>query len=368
MRVGLCLPHLKTGGIEKGFVSLLAPLRDRGIDAFLFLQYPQGDLLSTLPKGTPVIGLGEVGVLRTAWNLAERLRETPVDLLCAATNAMNIAALLAARRMGASAPPVVVGEHIPIRAFLAMRRFSPLRIAMMRALYPRAAGLVTPSQPLIDEHVALLGAACPPGRVLPNPVVAEVAPLRNVAPMARAIVSLGRLSPEKGFDLALRAFAHHSQQDPKARLTIYGTGPERDTLLGLAASLNLTDKVSLPGHTAKVADVLATADLYLCTSHIEGFGNAIVEAQAAGVPVLSVDCPVGPRILLQGGQAGRLVTGRDPRVVGHALTAFAGDRAARQQAVARGREGAMGYTQSASADTHADFFREVARRENPSRG
>lgn len=360
LTVGFCLAHLRTGGVERNVVRLLSPLRERGIQARLFLQHVDGELLADLPDGTTVVDLGGRGMLGTSRRLARVLRRDPVDVLYTATNALNIAALLAARQM--SKPPrVVVGEHIPLGHFLATRKRPWLRRGLMRWLYPGAAGFAAPTLPLIDEHRSLLGGRCPPCQVLPNPVVDHGTSPRLQPAEARRIVSVGRLSPDKDFALALRAFAVLLRTRPDAHLTLWGQGEERDALMGLARELGISRNLSMPGVTRDVPGALARADLFLCTSQVEGFGNAIVEAQAAGVPVLSVDCPVGPRLLLRDGQAGRLVETRDPEALGAQLADFLQDQQARQSAADAGHAVAAQYTIDGSADAHAAYFRTLSR-------
>ncbi len=356
LTVGFCLAHLDTGGVERNTVRLLAPLRARGIRTVLFLQHLRGDLLRALPEGQAVVDLGGRGMLGTSRALAKAWRRHPVDVLYTATNALNIAALLAARQ-SLRAPRIVVGEHIPLGPFLDSRKRPGQRRALMRALYGRAAAVVAPTQPILDEHRALLGRRCPPCHVLPNPAIDALAAPRPQPAQARRFVSLGRLSPDKDFALALRAFGVHLRSDPAAHLTLWGQGEERDALMALARELQITRNLSMPGVTRDVPRALAQADLFLCSSQVEGFGNAIVEAQAAGVPVLSVDCPFGPRLLLQGGQAGRLIDSRDPETLGRALSDFAADPDARTQAAEKARDAAATYTVEASAEAHAALFR-----------
>jgi len=301
------------------------------------------------------------GLRQAAWRLSKLLKDDPVDLVFTATNALNIAALLAARRLGHHAPPILISEHIPLLPFLATRKRPWIRKALMFWLYPRAALIAAPSQPILDEHSALLGRRCPPVAILANPVVDRVViPPPSLRPRADRMVSLGRLSPEKDFALMLRVFADHHARRPEARLVIHGEGPERSALEGLRDSLGLGEVVSLPGRTDDPSAALTDADLFLCTSRVEGFGNAIVEAQAGGVPVLSVDCPHGPGILLDRGAAGCLVPSRDPKVLGRALSDFAQDLTARECAQTAARKIAASYTIEASAKAHAEMFHRLA--------
>ncbi|WP_298497823.1 glycosyltransferase [uncultured Maritimibacter sp.] len=339
--VAIFLPHLRTGGIERNMIRLAPRLEAQGHVVTFLLQRADGDLLEQAGR---VVDLGASGLGRTVGALRTQLRKAPVDVVLSATNATNIAALLACRGLGAETPKIVVGEHIPLKAFIETRRHPWLRRWIMRRLYHRAAALVAPSQPILDEHQALLGAACPRTFCLPNPVVDRVSamPLR---PEARRIVTLGRLSPEKDFALAIEVMRRLPED---FTLAIHGEGVERDALAKQIMAAGIAGRVTLAGRTDDPLEALAMTDLFLCTSRVEGFGNAIVEALSLGLPVVSVDCPHGPAILLGRG-AGRLVDSRDPEAIAAQIRAFADDPGARAAAQAKGLEVARGYTLDASA-------------------
>nr|WP_255553742.1 glycosyltransferase [Maritimibacter sp. DP1N21-5] len=346
---------MRTGGIERSMIRLSPLLEEQGFRVRFLLQRAEGDLLE---RAGSVADLGAGGMLAAARALERELRARPVDILLSATNATNIAALIAARRLRRSAvptaPAVIIGEHIPVRAFLATRKRPWLRPAIMRALYGGADALVAPSRPILDEHAAMLGRACPPLKELPNPVVTEVSS-RPLAPQARRIVSLGRLSAEKDFALALRVMA---ELPDDFTLTLFGEGDEREALARDIASLEISERVTLAGRTENPAEAMRDADLFLCTSKVEGFGNAIVEAQSVGLPVVSVDCPFGPAILLADG-AGCLVPNRDAAAIAWALSRFSEDREAREAAQGVGLARAGKYTVAASAAAYAALFSEV---------
>ena len=96
------------------------------------------------------------------------------------------------------------------------------------------------------------------------------------------------------------------QQRP-ARLLILGEGDERQRLEGLAAELGIGQDVSLPGYEENPYRYMSRATLFVLSSAWEGFGNVLVEALAAGAPVLATDCRNGPREILEAVRRGRLV-------------------------------------------------------------
>ncbi len=112
----------------------------------------------------------------------------------------------------------------------------------------------------------------------------------------KIILAAGRLVKEKGFDVALRAFA--LLDDPQAKLVIVGEGERRAELEALAVDLGIADRVRLPGYVPDIRPWLEIARTFLLTSFYEGYAAVIVEALGAGRPVVSTDCTPAARELL----------------------------------------------------------------------
>jgi glycosyltransferase involved in cell wall biosynthesis len=119
------------------------------------------------------------------------------------------------------------------------------------------------------------------------PALEDHEPRRTLA-SGDLIVAAGRLVKEKGFDVALRAFA--LLEDTKVRLAIVGDGPDRRHLQDLAASLGVADRVAFPGYVPDIRPWLETARAFLLTSFYEGYAAVIVEALDAGRPVVATAC------------------------------------------------------------------------------
>lgn len=120
-------------------------------------------------------------------------------------------------------------------------------------------------------------------------------------------VAVGRLEPQKGFDILIRAFTLVAKQHPTALLRIYGGGSQQYELGALIDSLGLAQRVSLCGETKDISKAYLQSDYFVLSSRYEGFGLVIVEAQAHGLPVISFDCPRGPSEIIRDRQNGLLV-------------------------------------------------------------
>jgi len=134
-----------------------------------------------------------------------------------------------------------------------------------------------------------------------------------------AIVAVGRLSAQKGFDVLISAFARALQEYPYAKLTIWGEGPDREKLQNQAIQLNIADSVTFPGHTENILAEVNTADLFVSSSRYEGFSNAILEAMALGKPVVATDSEGATREMIIDNKTGVLAKPRDELSLADAL-------------------------------------------------
>lgn len=139
----------------------------------------------------------------------------------------------------------------------------------------------------------------------------------GLAARPAAIVAMGRLSREKGFDVLIEAFARVTNRD--ATLTIAGEGPERAALEAQIGSLGLAGRVHLPAFM-EPAQLCVRARLCVIPSRTEPFGTVAVEALAAGLPIVATRC-AGPREILDGGAFGTLVPVGDAGAMALAIDA-----------------------------------------------
>jgi glycosyltransferase involved in cell wall biosynthesis len=169
-------------------------------------------------------------------------------------------------------------------------------------------------------------------RVIPNPLDEQFIKRsssdgENKRP---SVVAMGRLVPQKGFDLLLRAFAQCVDRHPEWSLRIFGEGTERQRLLALAAELGIAGKLDLQPVTKEPERVLRESNLFVLSSRYEGFPMALLEAMACGLPVISFDCHSGPREMISHGVNGILVPPGDARALADAMNRLMGNELERR--------------------------------------
>jgi len=167
------------------------------------------------------------------------------------------------------------------------------------------------------------------------------------------ILGVGRLTPQKDFGTLIRAFALVRSEVP-ARLVILGEGDERKNLEALVADLGLQDSVELLGYVPNPYPYMAAATVFVLSSIFEGFGNVIVEALAAGTPVVSTDCEGGPKDILDYGKYGRLVPVGNPSQLAEAIIGVIKNRTQSDLSVLKGR--AQMFTSNHVARQYMDLF------------
>ena len=132
------------------------------------------------------------------------------------------------------------------------------------------------------------------------------------------VISAGRMTESKNFDSLIRSF-RTVKNKLEAKLIILGKGEKKKDLESIVSILDLERDVVMPGFVENPWKYIAKADVFVLPSKYEGFGNVLVEAMACGTPVVSTDCPTGPRMILADGQYGKLVPVGDTEAMASAI-------------------------------------------------
>ena len=148
----------------------------------------------------------------------------------------------------------------------------------------------------------------------------------GIAADAVVIGNVARLADQKGQTYLMRAFTKILEREPRAHLVLVGWGPEEDALRALAKELRIDHRVAFTGKRLDVGEILATFDVFAFSSVHEGQGIAILEAMAAGVPVVTTDVDGIPD-MVKHEVSGLLVPARDPEAIEAAVMRVLTDEA-----------------------------------------
>ncbi|WP_328916833.1 MULTISPECIES: glycosyltransferase family 4 protein [unclassified Streptomyces] len=196
-----------------------------------------------------------------------------------------------------------------------------------------------------------------PVSAVPNSAPASTLPPSDCS--APVVVAAGRLAEGKRYDDLIRAFATVRAARPDWTLRVYGSGPKRASLAALIKELDVGKHVTLMGPVSPLEPELAKASVLAVTSTVESFGMTIVEAMRAGLPVVSTDCPLGPREIITDGVDGLLVPPGDVDAIAAALLALAEDDERRRAMGRAALASAERFDPARIADRHLRLYQSL---------
>ncbi|MEJ8795766.1 glycosyltransferase [Trinickia caryophylli] len=347
------------GGTETALIAWLNALDRRSFAPSVAVTYPTDDLdlwrAHALPADVPVHVLASATWMH---RLHQRQRGKKLGRLAKVAHKISTHGAirpLAARRFlrlarehdlvcdfdlslrhiaGRAGVPWIGFSHFSLAARLGNK--PPSYIARRIRQFTRYGAIAVLTPDMLREAGQLFKDAPVRAHELPN--VIEIDAIRRRAaestPSARSpfIVSVARLDEgQKDHRTLLRAFAKARAQRPGiGDLLLIGDGPDREPLAQLARELGIEPAVRFLGFCANPFPYMRAAEMLVLSSRYEGFGMVLGEAMALGTPVISADCPTGPRDLLDGGRAGLLVAPGDADAMADAMLRLATDEALRE--------------------------------------
>lgn len=313
LRITLVIGGIHPGGAERvlcnmanwwadrgSFVTLIALVHDGGD-----LVYPLDPRVNFLPAPNQQERMPRaLAAVRRVWVLRQLLINSRPNIVISFIDATNVRTLLSAVFTGL---PIIVSERCDPKLSRISRIFEMLR----RSLYPFANAIVVQTAGVMSYFGR---AVQKKAFVIPNAVIRpsmDIIPACEGSSDRRIIVGMGRLVRQKGFDLLLEAFSIVAPKHPNWDLEIWGEGPLKESLNQKIDSLGIKGRAFMRGRTSNPYFVLRNSDLFVLSSRFEGFPNALCEAMAVGLPVISFDCPSGPREIIRHLEDGVLVPAED---------------------------------------------------------
>ncbi|GAA4722043.1 glycosyltransferase [Sphingomonas lutea] len=337
-KIAVVVHSLNAGGAQRRLVTLANAFAAAGREVHFVALRAGGDVDRLLDPAVKLSVLDPS--TKPVWKpwmfegwaaLREWLSLHPVDVLLAGITTVHGPALRAARQVQTKPIVALRASRHPRRDFPwsrpFKRLFEPVERATRRRLYDRADLVIAVSG---ETAAALRADMRRPERcvVLPNPAITP----QFTACLARTpghpwigggvplVLGVGRLAWQKRFDVLIEAIAI-VRRTREVRAIILGEGRFRGDLEKQVARLKLADAVQLPGNVPDVGAWMAAADLLVSTSAFEGSPAVLIEALAAGLPVVATRCPGGSVELLENGDGGMLVPMDDPAATAAAILA-----------------------------------------------
>jgi glycosyltransferase involved in cell wall biosynthesis len=313
LRVACVIAGMQAGGAERVMAQLCNHFAARGHDVTLVTLTPGSEIsfyevsgaVHRKPLGRFTEGGGFARIVRVvAWVAALRrtLASLQPDVVISFVDLTNVMVLLATLGLKL---PVAVSERIDPAAHA--NRLSRIEKRLRRLTYPLASRIVVQT-----ARAAQFFDRSPSEKIvtIPNPVPRSdltAQPGRASVNGRFRIIGIGRLDPQKGFDILIDSFAILAARFPDWDVVIYGQGPDRPALLDRIARHGLDGRIRLMGISADVASESAQSHLIAFPSRYEGFPNALAEAMAAGLPAVAFENVSGVEDLIASGKSGILV-------------------------------------------------------------
>jgi glycosyltransferase involved in cell wall biosynthesis len=345
--LAIFLMDLGGGGAERVMINLACGFAEQGLNVDLVLVKAEGPYLSQLSSKVRVVKLETSRLLLSIPALVHYLKQQRPPVLISALEDTNIVALWA-RDLARVSTRVIVTVHNHLsrdaqNATQIKRRLTP---QFVKWFYPRADQVVAVSQGVANNLIEL-GLSSKKIKSIYNPIVSKELLQKIHEPLSHpwflpeqppVILGVGRLTKQKDFPTLIHAFAKVRQQQESVRLMILGEGSEHSNLESLVHQLGLSENIAFPGFVANPYAYMARANVLVLSSGWEGFGNVLVEAMAAGTPVVSTDCESGPAEILANGEYGKLVVVGDSEGMAQAILATLKDVPDREHLKKRANE------------------------------
>lgn len=351
-KVAVCLPHFGNGGAESMVSQLVSALDQKKIEAKVFCVFgnAHGNALEErvqkagieivyLKKG---VGFSPKAVL----NMWKQLRAFKPDVVHTHLSACVYCApwvLFHKAKMVHTIHNIPQKEGNKVRRTL-MRFMYKIKKAVPVAISDTNHDLVCAEYHLKPEAV----------QTIYNPVQCEKFYRSDTHGETVELITVGRLSAQKNQKLLIDAFGTVAQKREDVRLTIVGKGELEQQLKAQAQTLGLAAKIRFTGVVENPQDYLATADIFVLSSNYEGLPLAVLEAMAAGLPIVSTDVGGVKDIVTDNGL---LAPPNDQGALSQALLRLIEDPNLREQFGQKSLEYAQNYALPVIAQKYMELYR-----------
>ena len=236
--------------------------------------------------------------LRRLKKLRNIFKDNNPDLILTCNGKNNMMTLAAAAGLRCRVVLSVIADPV-------MEYYTKAMRIIAKTFFVLADGIVVQTKEVKKFFPDSIAKKC---KMLPNSLNPEFMLEKYDGPKLKEIVAVGRLDVNKNQAMLIQAFSYVADDYPDYKVVLYGDGEERSNLQKLIEEKGLQERVILAGKVSDVAERIRKSEIFVLTSYTEGMPNALIEAMALGLTVISTDCPSGgPRQLVEDGINGILI-------------------------------------------------------------
>ena len=317
----LLIPRMGSGGAERVMATIANNLCNE--HEVQIVTMTDADSFYSLDERVNIVGLGQninrrnkisktfssvFGGMKCFFRLKRMLKQSKPDVMLAFLGPASILAIME-KVFGAKCRIIVSERCDPNERGRLYKWFE-------KKYFPKADKIICQSKVAAEffgdkskEKIA----------IIPNPISADAIPPRYEGVRRKTVVGVGRLDGQKNFKLLISAFSKLPERFSEYTLEIYGGGPDENKLQDYINQLGIQERAHLMGVKKNVMHYIADVALYVMSSNYEGFPNALVEAMATGIPVISTDFSTGVAREIIGEENGLVVPVNDERALVYAM-------------------------------------------------
>jgi glycosyltransferase involved in cell wall biosynthesis len=293
IKILFIIPNLNCGGSERVVTTIVKHLDKNKFDPLLaVLDLRQETFLSEVKDHAKIIDLNCPRVRNSPYRIWKLIKELKPDIVFSTLSHLNLTLALI-KFLSATKIKVIARESAVLSKLIQSERYSYLLKTAYKFLYTKLDLIICQSQYMKSDLLTNLGISEDKTKVIYNPV--DIEGIRNLSKQNETLVnfnnrfinlvSVGRLSEEKGFDMLIKAIYQSSNK--LLRLHILGSGPMEEELKNLIKKLRLDTQIKLLGHQQNPYPFISKANALILSSKHEGLPNVVLEALACGTPVIS---------------------------------------------------------------------------------
>jgi len=306
-KIAIILPSLKFGGAERVSLNLAKAFKNKGYNVDILLMKYTGEFIEEAKIDLNIVDLNCNKTYKLPLKISKYIINNKPDIIISNFWKINLCTCVV--KIMFRSLKLILWEHSPP----SKTPTSPIWLyyPTVSLLYKMANSVVAVSEgvklDIIKSSIGLSNKIIKIYNPVAPPSFDDFEIKKNQTSDSIVIISVGRLDPQKNPKLLIKAFARVAQNNNNVKLLIIGDGILRKDLEKLCEDLKISDRVRFAGFVLNPYHYLKKSDIFILTSDYEGLPTVIIEALYCGLPIISTDCPSGPRELLENGKYGLLV-------------------------------------------------------------